>query len=62
MTTRSPLPAQETANVRQHALDVAIANAPNGAKWDAIIGNAKKFEDYILNGTVPQGEPKPDQK
>ena len=45
-----PLTQSELAAIRQHSLTVAIDNAPNGAQWDAILKNAKRFEEYIVTG------------
>lgn len=38
---------------RTRALEIAIENAPNGTKWDAILGNAKQFADFLISGKTP---------
>lgn len=44
---------QELASVRQHCLLEATKEAAAGTPWDAILRLAKRFEDYIVTGDVP---------
>jgi hypothetical protein len=39
---------------RQRALELALDNAPNGRSFNAIIGTAKQFADFIINGEAPE--------
>ena len=45
--------ALETAQLRKRCLELALDNAANGARFDAILATAKKFEDFVLRGEVP---------
>lgn len=41
---------------RTRALELAIEHAPNGTKWDLILGNAKTFADFLIAGKTPDSD------
>lgn len=45
--------ASEAAQLRKRCLELALDNSGHGARFDAILVTAKRFEDYVLRGEVP---------
>lgn len=55
--TQEKLDNYETRELRRWAIESAIGVATRGLLGISIVATAHEFEQYVLNGHAPKGEP-----